>query len=60
MAYDNSDTKAGFKEKARKIENYAFKPDVSRGTGYALDNCKMGMDDIDKLRRMKLNKQVSR
>lgn len=58
MAFDSeyknrSDTKAGFNAKLKRIENEGFAENRSP-TGYG--KSKLGMDDIDRLRRQKLNK----
>lgn len=56
MAYDQdyknrSDTKAGFNAKLRRIENEGF-AEYRTPTGYG--KSKLGMDDLDRLRRQKL------
>ncbi len=62
MASDSKDkayyeSRQGFSDKARKMEKEGFGGRVS-ATGYT--DTLVGMDDIDKLRRIKLNKQVNR
>lgn len=54
-AYDES--RQGFSSTARQMEKEGFGGRVSP-TGYT--DTLVGMDDIDKLRRIKLNKQVNR
>lgn len=53
---NRSDTKSGFEAKARKSEKEAFGDRVSP-TGYT--DTLFGMDDLDRLRRVKLNKKVN-
>lgn len=58
MAFDKeyknrSDTKSGFNAKLKRIENEGF-ADYRTPTGYG--KSKLGMDDIDRLRRQKLAK----
>lgn len=61
MAYDKqyanrSDTKKGFEAKVRKLEKEGFGGRVSP-TGYT--DTLMGMDDLDRVRRVKLNKDIN-
>lgn len=61
MTYDKeyarrSDTQQGFKDKARKLEKESFDGRVSP-TGYT--DTLMGMDDMDRIRKTKLNKLVN-
>lgn len=55
--YNNrADSRKDFSEKAKRIESEGFGGRVSP-TGYT--DCMLGMDDLDKLRRVKLNHQVN-
>jgi hypothetical protein len=51
-----SNSKRGFSEKVRKLEKEGFGGRVSP-TGYT--DCMMGMDDLDKIRRVKLNNTIN-
>ncbi len=56
--YENrSDTKKGFEAKVRKLEKEAFGARVS-ATGYT--DTLMGMDDLNRIRAIKLNNKVNR
>lgn len=48
---NRSDTKSGFNAKLKRIENEGF-AEYRTPTGYG--ESKLGMDDIDRLRRQKL------
>jgi hypothetical protein len=52
---DRSDTKKGFEAKVRKLEKEGFGR-VS-ATGYT--DTLMGVDDLDRVRRVKLNKDIN-
>lgn len=61
MSYDEeyrkrSDTLKGFEEKARKVKKEGFGGRISP-TGYT--DTLVGMDDIDRMRRIKFNKEVN-
>ncbi len=51
-----SDMKSGFEDKARAMEREGFGGRISP-TGYS--ETLVGMDDIDRLRRIKFNRQVN-
>lgn len=53
---NRSDTKKGFEAKARKLEKEGFGGRVSP-TGYT--DTLFGMDDIDRMRCIKLNRQIN-
>jgi len=62
MAFDEeyanrSDTKKGFEAKVRKLEKEGFGGRISP-TGYT--DTLMGMDDVDRIRRVKLNNKINK
>lgn len=63
MSFDSdyarrSDKKEGWNAKRRQIERNSFAPKEPRGTGYEMDECKFGMDDIDRIRRNQREKVI--
>lgn len=52
----SSSNRDGFKEKGRRMERGAFGTRISP-TGYT--DAMLGMDDVDRLRRVKLNNKIN-